>query len=138
MLILVNLVQMNHRREINCLECQEKLVGRRDQKFCCDYCRNTFNNRINEDANAIVRKINSILRKNRRILFKLNPNGKKQCTLFNSLSLGSIFTTTQIATLQRMDTNISFVMIWGTEPLRIKNFYSYTNKNMFRDKLNLK
>tara|TARA_B100001287_G_C22363225_1_gene380732 strand:- start:201 stop:599 length:399 start_codon:yes stop_codon:yes gene_type:complete len=91
MLILVNLVQVNHRREINCLECQEKLVGRRDQKFCCDYCRNTFNNRINEDANAIVRKINSILRKNRRILFKLNPNGKKTVHLIQLAELGFNF-----------------------------------------------
>lgn len=72
---------------MNCLECQEKLVGRRDQKFCCDYCRNTYNNRINEDANAVVRKINSILRKNRRILSKLNPNGKKTVHLIHLAEL---------------------------------------------------
>jgi hypothetical protein len=61
----------------NCLECDTKLSGRRDQKFCGDYCRNSFNNRLNEDANSIVRRVNRILRKNRRILYKLNPNGKK-------------------------------------------------------------
>lgn len=60
-----------------CLECQQVLKGRKDQKFCSDYCRNTFNNRQNEDANNYVRRINNILRKNRRILEKLNPNGKK-------------------------------------------------------------
>ena len=59
-----------------CKECKHKLSGRKDQKFCSDYCRNTFNNRLNEDANAYVRRINTILRKNRRILEKLNPNGK--------------------------------------------------------------
>ena len=59
-----------------CKECKHKLSGRKDQKFCSDYCRNTFNNRLNEDANAYVRRINAILRKNRRILEKLNPNGK--------------------------------------------------------------
>tara|TARA_B100000524_G_scaffold104094_2_gene50144 strand:- start:4192 stop:4590 length:399 start_codon:yes stop_codon:yes gene_type:complete len=91
MLILVNLVEVNNRREINCLECQEKLVGRRDQKFCCDYCRNTYNNRQNEDANAVVRKINSILRKNRRILSKLNPNGKKTVHLIHLVELGFNF-----------------------------------------------
>ncbi|NDA97585.1 MAG: lysine--tRNA ligase [Flavobacteriia bacterium] len=60
-----------------CLECEAKLSGRKDQKFCADYCRNTYNNRQNEDANATVRRINGILRKNRRILAQHNPNGKK-------------------------------------------------------------
>jgi hypothetical protein len=59
-----------------CKECGHKLSGRKDQKFCSDYCRNSFNNKLNEDANASVRKINAILRKNRRILEKLNPDGK--------------------------------------------------------------
>ena len=59
-----------------CLECKDKLRGRKDQKFCSDYCRNAFNNRQNEDANKYVRRINGILRKNRRILEKCNPSGK--------------------------------------------------------------
>ena len=60
-----------------CLECKDKLNGRKDQKFCSDYCRNSFNNKQNEDANKYVRRINGILRKNRRILEKLNPAGKR-------------------------------------------------------------
>ena len=60
-----------------CLECGTKLRGRKDQKFCSDYCRNAFNNRKNEDVNNYMRRINNILRKNRRILDKLNPAGKK-------------------------------------------------------------
>ncbi len=60
-----------------CSECSQKISGRKDQKFCSDYCRNTFNNRLNEDANNYVRRINTILRKNRRILEKLNPKGEK-------------------------------------------------------------
>ena len=87
MLILVNLAQVNNRREINYLECQEKLVGQRNQKFCCDYCRNTYNNRQNKDANAVVRKINSIFRKIRRILSKLNPKGKKTVHLIDLAEL---------------------------------------------------
>jgi predicted nucleic acid-binding Zn ribbon protein len=59
-----------------CNECGQNLTGRRDQKFCSDYCRNSFNNRQNEDATAYVRRINNILRKNRRILAALNPKGK--------------------------------------------------------------
>jgi len=60
----------------NCQECNLKLSGRKDQKFCSDYCRNTYNNRLNEDATNYVRRINNILRKNRRILSQLNPKGK--------------------------------------------------------------
>lgn len=63
--------------ERKCLECGAPLKGRKDQKFCSDYCRNSYNNRLNEDANNYVRRINNILRKNRRILDKLNPDGKK-------------------------------------------------------------
>ncbi len=63
----------------SCLECGSDLRGRKDQKFCSDYCRNTYNNRLNEDATKYVRRINNILRKNRRILAKLNPGGK--CTV---------------------------------------------------------
>lgn len=59
-----------------CEECSQKLLGRKDQKFCSDLCRNAFNNRLNEDSNKYVRRINGILRKNRRILEKLNPTGK--------------------------------------------------------------
>ncbi|MCT4561521.1 MAG: hypothetical protein N4A41_09095 [Crocinitomicaceae bacterium] len=60
-----------------CLECETEVRGRKDRKFCSDYCRNTYNNRLNEDANTYVRRVNSILRKNRRILAELNPDGKK-------------------------------------------------------------
>jgi hypothetical protein len=59
-----------------CKECGQKLLGRKDQKFCSDYCRNTHNNRMNEDTTTYMRRINNILRKNRRILSTLNPNGK--------------------------------------------------------------
>lgn len=59
-----------------CKECEAKLNGRRDQKFCSDYCRNTFNNRQNEDSTTYMRRINNILRRNRKILIGLNPKGK--------------------------------------------------------------
>lgn len=60
--------------ENTCNHCGEKISGRIDKKFCSDYCRNAFNNRLNSDANQYVRSINNKLRKNRRILEKLNIN----------------------------------------------------------------
>lgn len=55
-----------------CPECGEKIVGRIDKIFCSDQCRNTYNNKLNSDANNSVRNINNTLRKNRRILEGLN------------------------------------------------------------------
>ena len=91
MLILVNLVCMKSESKRQCLECKEKLVGRKDQKFCCDYCRNTYNNKLNEDSNKAVRNINRILRKNRRILSQLNPEGKSKVHLIQLAELGFNF-----------------------------------------------
>ncbi len=62
--------------EKKCIECGTKLIGRRDKKFCGDGCRASYNNRMNRDANKFVNRINRILRKNRRILEELNPDGK--------------------------------------------------------------
>ncbi|NJO69734.1 MAG: DUF2116 family Zn-ribbon domain-containing protein [Bacteroidetes bacterium] len=64
----------------NCLECGEPIKGRIDKKFCSDLCRNSYNNRSNSDSNNYMRSINSILRRNRRILEELNPEGKIKVT----------------------------------------------------------
>lgn len=60
-----------------CLQCGESVHGRADKKFCDDQCRNNYNNRINNANSAEVRNINSILRRNRRILKSMiNSSGK--------------------------------------------------------------
>ena len=65
-----------------CSDCGEKLVGRADKKFCNDQCRNNFNNKANSDTNSVMRNINNILRKNRRIMEELvcNEEGKAKST----------------------------------------------------------
>ncbi|TRX56057.1 hypothetical protein FNH22_16905 [Fulvivirga sp. M361] len=62
--------------EKSCLECDTKIYGRFDKKFCSDQCRNAYNNRLNSDSNNYIRNVNNILRKNRRVLEKSNPEGK--------------------------------------------------------------
>lgn len=66
--------------ESYCLECGEKLMGRIDKKFCNDQCRNNYNNKINRDSTNYVRQVNRILKKNRRIMETLNPDGKAKVT----------------------------------------------------------
>ena len=60
-----------------CLECEKSLIGRIDKKFCNDMCRNSYNNNLNKAANEYVRKVNVILRKNRRILSSLMSGSDK-------------------------------------------------------------
>jgi hypothetical protein len=59
-----------------CPECKRTFQGRADKKFCTDACRNAFNNKRNADQMNYMRTVNNALRKNRRILEGLNPDGK--------------------------------------------------------------
>lgn len=63
-----------------CLECEEVLKGRIDKKFCSDYCRNSYNNKVNKDSKNLIRNINNRLRKNYKILSELNNTGKTKVT----------------------------------------------------------
>lgn len=92
----------------NCLECGEKIIGRVDKKFCGDYCRNAYNNKLNKDRKNLVRNINNRLRKNYRILESLNPNKK---------------TTTTRAKLQTKDFNFNyFTSIYTTKAGKVYYF----------------
>lgn len=59
-----------------CLYCKNEVLGRADKKFCSSYCRNLYHNDNNKDSSSYIRKVNNILRKNRRILANFNPKGK--------------------------------------------------------------
>ncbi len=63
-----------------CLECGEVLKGRIDKKFCSDYCRNTYNNKINKESKNLIRNINNRLKKNHKILSELNTLGKTKAS----------------------------------------------------------
>ena len=60
-----------------CLDCGKPVNGRSDKKFCDDACRNNYNNKLQTDANDYVKKVNNILRKNRRIIEGLMPKEGK-------------------------------------------------------------
>ena len=74
-----------------CLECDHPLQGRADKKFCSPQCRSTHHNRLNSDRYNYVRHINHILRKNRRILAALNPEGKARVHRHQLLEKGFRF-----------------------------------------------
>lgn len=66
--------------EKSCPVCGDKIIGRKDKKFCSDQCRNVYNNEkssTSENYNY-VRKVNRALKQNRNILAQLNPEGKRK------------------------------------------------------------
>ena len=63
-----------------CLECGDKVIGRVDKKFCSDYCRNAYNNKVNKASKNLIRNTNNRLRKNYKILSELNTSGKTKVT----------------------------------------------------------
>lgn len=60
-----------------CLQCNQTLFGRKDKKYCNDFCRNSYNNNLNRDKVEIIRNINNRLRKNNRILKSLLEEGTR-------------------------------------------------------------
>jgi predicted nucleic acid-binding Zn ribbon protein len=59
-----------------CAECGDKILGRADKKFCSDACRNAYHYQRSRPSSNYVRNVINILKRNRRIMEKLNPGGK--------------------------------------------------------------
>ncbi len=105
-----------------CPECDEQIKGRADKRFCTDLCRNSFNNKVNSDTTNYVRNVNSILRKNRRILEGLIPEQTAKANKSKLLLKGFDFGYyTNIYTTQK-GVNYYFCYEYGYLPLE-KDFY---------------
>jgi len=74
-----------------CLECGDELFGRIDKKFCSDQCRSAYNNKQQMVSSAYLRKVNKILKNNRRILVKLVPKDKAKASKEKLLEKGFNF-----------------------------------------------
>ena len=69
-----------------CMECGKPLVGRADKKFCDDQCRTSFHNREYREDLDFLRNVQSILKKNRKILAELYTGNNTKIP-FNYLKL---------------------------------------------------
>src|SRR5689334_15205385 len=75
-----------------CLECNKPLKGRIDKKFCNDYCRNIYNNKVKLEESTYVRQINQVLKRNRRILEEmLGKDGMSRQSKSNFINKGFHF-----------------------------------------------
>lgn len=75
-----------------CYECGSAIKGRIDKKFYSDQCRVTFNNKLKRLDNQLINQVNNVLRKNRKILMKLNPSGKNRVARERMIAEGFSFT----------------------------------------------
>jgi predicted nucleic acid-binding Zn ribbon protein len=60
-----------------CQSCARLIFGRTDKRFCCDACRNIWNNKNRHRAAPSVKLVNRILKRNRDVLRNVQPEGKR-------------------------------------------------------------
>jgi hypothetical protein len=106
----------------HCLDCGGKLRGRPDKKFCDGYCRSHYNNILNKNKNAALKKINSILKKNAAILEKMGKNG---ITTF----------TQQMLVIAGFDFNFFTHQVYGKQGEIYKCCYNYGYRFISEDEL---
>lgn len=58
----------------HCIGCQKPVRGRTDKKFCTEYCRNNYHNQLNAAENNMMRNINHVLSRNRKIMQEILGN----------------------------------------------------------------
>jgi hypothetical protein len=74
-----------------CMECGQRIVGRTDKKFCNDHCRTAWHNKMHYDEASHIKSINTILRKNRKILAELRASGARRIPTVALMRLGFEF-----------------------------------------------
>ncbi len=77
--------------ERQCLVCSTAYRGRADKKFCSDQCRSSYHNRRNSPTNNLMRRINAILLRNRRVLARLHAAGATRISRRELLDRGFVF-----------------------------------------------
>jgi len=112
--------------EKHCLECGEPFKGRIDKKFCSDLCRNAYNNKLNVGTSNYVRNVNSILRRNRKILEDLIPDKTAKISKVKLLHKG--FNFQHITTIYTTKKNVTYYFCYEYGYLPIENDYYFLVK----------
>jgi predicted nucleic acid-binding Zn ribbon protein len=113
-----------------CPVCGDAIIGRIDKKFCSDQCRNEFNNKQNQDANSFIRRINHSLRKNRRILEALNPEGKTKISKNKLVNKG--FDFRYFTSIYRTKTGNTYYFCYEQGYLPLDNdFYALVRRDEY-------
>ncbi|MGV6846040.1 MAG: hypothetical protein ACWA42_07945 [Lutibacter sp.] len=111
----------------NCLECGEPIKGRSDKKFCSDYCRNSYNNKVNKESKNLIRNVNNRLRKNYRVLTELNKSGKTKISR-NKL-MNNNFDFNYFTSIYKTKTGNTYYYIYDQGYLYLDNDFILLVKN---------
>lgn len=71
-----------------CLQCDHRIIGRIDKKFCTDDCRVRYHNKLNREIKNTTGTINRILSRNRKILAHFCAEGKTSLPLLSVIAKG--------------------------------------------------
>lgn len=110
-----------------CLECGEQFSGRSDKKFCTDYCRNSYNNKIDTESKNLIRNTNNRLKKNYKILSKLNSSGKTKIPKSKLIDEGFYFK--YFTSIYTTKTGNTYYYVYNEGYLKLDNdFYLLVRK----------
>jgi len=113
--------------EKSCLECGEKVKGRADKKFCSDYCRNSYNNKLDVEDKNLVRNINNRLKKNYKILSELNPDQKTKT--HRDKLIGNNFDFNLFTSIYNTKKGTIYYFVYNQGYLELENDYYMLVKN---------
>ena len=113
--------------EKSCLECGEKVNGRADKKFCSDYCRNSYNNKLDVEDKNLVRNINNRLKKNYKILSELNPDQKTKT--HRDKLIGNNFDFNLFTSIYTTKKGTIYYFVYNQGYLELENDYYMLVKN---------
>ena len=82
-------MDMEENPKHECLECGNKIeYGRQDKKFCCNECRNHYNNRRRHRNTYYRSKVLNALERNYKTLSRLMNAGITSISLSDAVSMG--------------------------------------------------
>jgi hypothetical protein len=110
-----------------CLECKESVKGRADKKFCSDYCRNSYNNKLDVEDKNLVRNINNRLKKNYKILSELNPEQKTKT--HRDKLIGKNFDFKLFTSIYKTKKGTIYYFVYNQGYLELENNYYMLVKN---------
>ena len=122
----------------NCLQCHKPIKGRSDKVFCDSYCRNSYNNKAFRENEKLMLGVNKVLRKNRRILKTVNPQGKSTIRKDYLDTLGFDFRYFTHVFKSGSGNIYRFCYDFGYMPVDLEkilviNWQSYMNKDFEKD-----
>lgn len=109
----------------NCIDCGAPLNGRADKRFCDDYCRIHYNNKMKSGSNNLIRNINNALKKTEIFLQAFLKRMKRRLKFQEKNYWATVLSLNMepILIQQKKAVNTFTAMIMGTSNLNMICFW---------------